>query len=624
MLEQITGHFSAIQSHLSKLDRLERRAAQQWAIINFEDTDAFGRALPVNTVMRRQHNTVRRRYREAVDRAKRLAHIARRAIEFRLGVDLSEMHGDMTLVPPPSDWADRLCAMQGLDYERIRAASEAEDGTEDPLFDPEQNPAADHYADQYLGDYVTRLEDFVESYNIDHPFTDESDVAVISLRDDLMRARQDCAVESYNYIYYSDSVGYDPSEPGAGTQSLPAWKTGGCAPSETGTEYSCVRVEVGNPMEEHATRLREVPREQVDLFGTPIWTRAADYQNTGYVSQVTDTLSAGYYLLSWWAAEPLEATATVDYGVSVVGLAGGGETEIASRLYTPTATFERQKLAFEVTEAQAAKVRFHPSYVNDPAVFGDVSLKGVQLERIEPWQCADYGGDCLHPDIEPRSYQPIWDERVVWGKFCTDSDGSAMRSRFTRKCICANPDSGICEPGSAGANDRQCFWQTTFALNLADIESGALIPSHAIALYNFNYRHEDIAFNIVGTNVRDCASSSTPGVCGSNAYVPYTFEHAGVVHVRNREGDRMRFEMPVARIEHGKGLSAEVVVTNPPTSNHQQLLAPYLKTGLRGRPLQGTYTVRIWDIPELQWNAVEDIQLYWKYRYWTRMDKSDE
>jgi hypothetical protein len=648
VLVQISETFSAIQGHLSRKDRLEQKAAQLWATINFEDTDAFGRALPVNTVMRRQHNTARRRYKEAVKRAKKLAYIARRAIEFRLGLDLSTMTGTMTLVPPPKDWADRLCALQGFDYERIREEHMDLNGEDDPLFDPELNPETDSYARQYIGDYVTLLEDFVESYNIDHPFTDENDLAVISLRDDIIRARQNCAIDSYNLLYYSDSVGHDPTvDPQADGQSEHSWKLENCVPEETDTGIHCVQVVVddtesaycgadfcfgetyppeGSPPA-RATRLREWPRIQQQIFEDQYWTRAIGFQNSGYVSQVARQLAPGDYILSWWAALPTSAASATPYKVDVIDLATDTVVSPGSLIVTPTVSWERSHLKFTISETQDVKVRFHPSAEDRIDLFGDVWIWGAQLERIDPWRCADIPeseGGCYSNAVGPLSYQAVWDDRKIWGEYCPDHDGSAMRAMFDRKCLCTDREAGICEAGSEGADHQQCFWQRTFTLSLDDIEAGRLIPSHAIAIHNFNYRHDEIALNLVGTNIRDCTHSDTQGVCSSNAYIPYTLQHEGTVYVRNHEDTRMEFNMPVARIEHGKALTAEVVVTNPPTSTHNQLLAPYIKTGLRGRPLQGSYVIRIWKTPELQWSAVEDIQLIWKYRYWTKMYDATE
>jgi hypothetical protein len=60
------------------------------------------------------------------------------------------------------------------------------------------------------------------------------------------------------------------------------------------------------------------------------------------------------------------------------------------------------------------------------------------------------------------------------------------------------------------------------------------------------------------------------------------------------------------------------VATNALTSSQRTLLEDYWKDELRGRPLPGLYTLRIWEVPGLQWRNLEDIQLILEYRYWTR------
>ena len=76
-----------------------------------------------------------------------------------------------------------------------------------------------------------------------------------------------------------------------------------------------------------------------------------------------------------------------------------------------------------------------------------------------------------------------------------------------------------------------------------------------------------------------------------------------------------------AVIEHGKALAGERVITNPPSSSDQGLLDPYMKGELNGRPLEGAYTLRIYESPTLRWERIKDLQLVWKYHYWTRFSR---
>jgi hypothetical protein len=653
----IADVYSSIQANLATLDQNQNRAVGWWAMGMGLDGDAAGHVYPVNTVMRRRLNTLRVRYERAQKRAKKLAFIARRAIEFRLGVDMSQMHNEMTLVPAPASWADRICDMQGFDYDRLRDAYPEDE----ELLDPELQ-GSDNYAHWYIGDYVTLLSDFVESYNLDHPFTDERDIAVISVKDDLMRARAQCEVPSRNLLYYSEDIGENRPLDDGFTTSIVGWQPGGCAP-DPDTVINCVLddpedpegclavdrcVHVYRDVEASAhcgpdlcygynpasvdSSTMALPHAADLLVDVPIPAyrsgrqsgRTEHWVNSGYYEQIVSGVPSGDYVLSWWARHPRDlATAPQDYRVEV------RETIVSDGAQYPTVHenvfagsqngWRRQKIMFRLEQGQDLRVRIHPSDRDDTyeepllnPVFGAIWIWGVQLERV---YCPD--GDCS--EVEPDAYQRNTSKVTVTRRVCPDSDGAVMRQDFEYKCVCLGYENGICPEGSEGSPDKQCFWEYPFELLLSRIESGDLIPSNNIAIGNFNYRHEALAVNVVGTNVLDCTNPQATSNCYTNAFVPYTLQHMGWVEVKNHERKTMEFSMPIARIEHGKGLSAEVVLTNPVTGTHSALLSEYWKDGLRGRPIQGQYMLRIWDTGDVVWSRIEDIQIVWKYRYWTQM-----
>ena len=49
------------------------------------------------------------------------------------------------------------------------------------------------------------------------------------------------------------------------------------------------------------------------------------------------------------------------------------------------------------------------------------------------------------------------------------------------------------------------------------------------------------------------------------------------------------------------------------------MLPGIAQSGFDGRPLEGTYRLRIWDSPELRWDRIDDIQFLLTYRYWTKV-----
>src|SRR5690606_27546831 len=106
----------------SDIALVQKKATKAWAGMNFADYAGGDQKDPqyVNVVMRRMVNTKMMRYEDAFARAKKLAYLARRAVELRFGVDLQRLSTNMTLVAPPSTWANDVCNLQGINYAAIR------------------------------------------------------------------------------------------------------------------------------------------------------------------------------------------------------------------------------------------------------------------------------------------------------------------------------------------------------------------------------------------------------------------------------------------------------------------------------------------------------------------------
>jgi hypothetical protein len=629
LYNDIFGAMESIQANLATLDQLQNRASRAFADMLFLDSDTAGHVLNVNTVMRRRHNTIRERYQKALKRARKLAFVARRAIELRLGVNMSKMTDPMTLVPPPAKWVDRLCEMQGFDYQKLRDAY-----PDDPLLDPKLQES-DSYSHWYVGDYVRRLEDFVESYNFDFPFSDEHDVAVVSLRDDIMALRESCEVESYNLLYHGGEVGMATGQEVDGTSVMRGWVARGCVPGEgclSAVPDSNVSVPAtAMDTASSAMRLSEPVFEEVTVNGVTGYSRGQGWVNSGYYVQTVQGVVPGQYMFSWHDLLPEDNPSAPMYRVEVrdVGLSPGLEGDFVG-LPTPNQWTRREPIRFQVDQTTDLEIRIYPSdatgdataYDVDPSsvVFGDVLIWGAQLEWVHPSRCGESGGVVDCSQTLPLWVQVTSSTRNVQEPACSDLDGDKMRSEFRRGCICLDQDDGVCPDNAQPSDYRRCYYEYAIPVTLDAIDQGTLIPSNNIALNNFNYRQEAFAVNIVGTNVVDCTQPWSTSTCYTNAFVPYTLEHQGSdLPVRNHSRDTEQFTLHTARVEHGKGLAAEVVLTNPLTSNHTQLLTEYWKDGLRGRPFQGSYVLRIWETPDMDWRKVEDIQLVWRYRYWTQM-----
>src|SRR5690606_38119884 len=142
-----------------------------------------------------------------------------------------------------------------------------------------------------------------------------------------------------------------------------------------------------------------------------------------------------------------------------------------------------------------------------------------------------------------------------------------------------------------------------------------------LASENSNFRHLTLALNVVGSGVLDCAATPTTS-CYGNGTLEYVFRHdAQDTAVIGYDTLARQFDFGSAAIPGGRALAAERVITFPISTSDQALLnqPQTTKPELRGRPLSGAYSVRIYDTPALVWDRVEDIQLVPNYRYWSRV-----
>jgi hypothetical protein len=580
--ETVLDIFDAYYGTTSSMERimaLEIEAQQLAERVGFSDDPKTARVYYVNTVMRMRYNTLYVRYHEAFERARILAMVAKKAIEFRFGVDLMDMTEDMILVPAPKTWAAQICTMQGIDYEVIRES------------DPEA--IEDGYADSYIGDYVQKLEDFAESYPMDYPFMEADDIAVISLKNDYFNEEIPCEErESTNLLYYSEDLASFTQIIDEDTEELLyilGWQEDR---SECESDDPCIEV-----WEDAPAACGESPLPPCDLIGrADHLLEPGEEAKPGFIYQVVRDLHADWYVLGWKHLF-IAGSTPVPYGVRVSKVVDEVETPLEWHEFSPTSTNEWEDgfIAFQLDVDASVKIEVHPSYsddIEDPP--GDVWLWGFQLNRFE--FVTDTDG------LMPMTYEKTNDGRSIRDAACPDLDGSDFRKEFTHICV----------------GETECYYETQFSVNLQDIENGSYFTSDVISTNNYNYRHKSIALNFVGTNIKDCTRPDATSSCYENAFIPYTLIHGGVVSIRNHEFQYEDFSMVTGKIEHGKGLAAEVVITNPLTGSQPSLLDPYMNAELRGRPIQGQYTLRIYDTPELDWERIEDIQLVWDYHYWTK------
>ncbi|MBI3204447.1 MAG: hypothetical protein HYZ29_23120 [Myxococcales bacterium] len=570
--------------------------------------------LPVNTVQRRLYSIKKKRYEAAVKEAKYLAYVARLAVEQRLGARLSTFKEKVGPLEPPQQWADDVCDLTGIDYEKLRKFEEPDGGQPTELESAEADVIND-FVDQYIGDYVDKLENFVEYYNIEYPSHDGDDTAVVSLRDDLLGPPGACVKEGPNLLLFSDDLtGHDFVSDGNASVER-GWDLDACGAQDA----YCLRV-----TPQGAVATPPAPPEIAPVGGfswlhdVPAAAAAAvdggagdagsgDAGSGGFsaprtVSQAVELVAGSSYVLSWWdqARNADGGFATQDSPAYRVAIVDPNGKEVA---HPPIIPFrpasitdkvqwsERRTLEVKAAQSGTHRVVIWASHSGTP---GSVLIANLQLEQAAPGS-------------KPTAY----------------AHTGASRLQVTSQCSSASPESLQQAFKYACDTNKQCYYELVapIAIDTTQLASGNSRLAGKLAAGNFNFRHITLALNLVGTGVYDCTANPSQSCFGS-AFVEYSIDHdAFSVPVLPRDGIAQIFNFGSAGINHGKALAAEKYVTLPIGSGDQNLLAqPGIeKPEYRGRPLDGSYRLRIWDSPYLMWNRIEDIQLVLKYRYWSRI-----
>jgi hypothetical protein len=325
-------------------------------------------------------------------------------------------------------------------------------------------------------------------------------------------------------------------------------------------------------------------------------------------------LEPGVYRLSWYQRDDPEWAEVVLKGFD----GSEGPTELdEGGLSTPDPSWFRSWKLYEVEPTSGLgvapyRVVIRRSSSAEPFVVG---LGGFMLERID---APDTAGATDYP---PQRFAATDQAGMEVRPDCEDSSGiTFQREAWRRGCdrICDTGLGGACAPTD---ENSACYWETTFTVTLDDLDRGRNIPTPGgFAAGNFNYRFDRVGVNVVGTELIDCAASGLPSTCYGTGNIPFSIRHEEPYLVRNHVGDTYEAPLFLGRVERARALAAERYVTNPLSSADRALVEPYMRTELRGRPLAGTYVLRIWDVDGLRFERLEDVQLVLDYRYWTRFE----
>lgn len=593
--EEIDAQLAAIENMRLSARRSLTRALQA---SSYQATSARY----VNNALHSRFTTTKERYKRALQYAKKMSILARRSIETRLGMHFADMKEDLPLVEAPYSWAWDVCNAQGIDYNEIRDSG-------DPV----------NYADKFIGDYVRKLEAVVESYRLKYNFHEGSDTAVVSLRDDILRVTDDeaCLVETANLLYHSADFRV------SSTAEVPGWDISGCGNDENDEPTLCIS---SFSAESQPLNPGDSSRDSVSGFRVNFGNQippSATCDGCGLTTNSrlaqTIALQPGTYQLSWHArpVDGLGANPTGEESVQVLDAQG---TAVAITLGTAqeyVSGWTRYNGTFVVPDTSPINTTEYTVAIvpsangNNPAVPHQVDLAAISLT---------FAPIALGEIQPPIPYELTTNERVKRVSACQDTDGDKFRlDRWTYRCLnlCNNGFSGECPQTDA---KEYCFMETSFNLNQKQIELGNQLTQSGFARGNFNYRIEDIAVNFVGTDLRSCESSDLPQTCFSAGFIPYSLIHGGKYTVRNHAGESFDAKLYEGNIEHARGLATERYLSNPLSDADSSLLSQYMRSEFKGRPLDGEFTIRVWEDDQFSFEKIQDVQLVLKYRYWTRFN----
>jgi hypothetical protein len=563
-----------LDAGLATIEHLRREAFTQLSNALYAASEQARSQAGVTRAIGNLHAGKQIRYQAALSNARRMAFLAKRAIEQRLGVRLAEMKDDLPLVEAPQKWEATACTFSGVDYSALAA-------------DPSGGPRS--LANGFIGDYVDKLESVVESYRLQQNFHEGTDTAVISLRDDLMNVRAECSVQGANLLYDAGQL----------DRTL-GWQREGCltetdVSGATIAQANCVTATpIANDQPIFTDPSTSAVRGYTIAFGAGASATAAMMQ--------TFDLGVGQYRFSWYTKGSLTT------GGARAGQVWGDSGVVTLGEVSPTTApsgWYRKVQRFKVNKPGKVRVGFKkPSS-------GTVTVAAPMFEQLPAAAGTDSLGlvPFVNTGTSLEQRQPA----------CEDSDGAVFRSsRWQRSCqkLCDHGFAANCrgEPGQSF-----CYWQADFNINQRDIQQGRVLNFSGFARGNYNYRIDTVALNFVGTP-RNCDQSSSPQACFSGGFLPYSLSHVGPFVVRNHQGEDVPARLFDGSIEHARGLALERYITNPLSEADGGLLGQYTRRELQGRPLDGTFVVRIWEEPGVDFGSIQDVQLVLNYRYWTKFD----
>jgi hypothetical protein len=322
-------------------------------------------------------------------------------------------------------------------------------------------------------------------------------------------------------------------------------------------------------------------------------------------------VTPGLYSLSWYQKANQERLQVVSSGENSFIFRGTYTSEDARR--EVGAKFLHPEWVRHYGELWISRAGpFYVSWVVPEEVDG-VAFAAPQLERNSTFL-----------PVPVQSFFSTDADKASPRGVCEDKDGSVFRNTAWRRgyeTTCNSDNNENCNKlGEQGLLEKTYFREVSFEIAQEAIDEGKLFARGGFSKGNYNYRHKSVGVNIVGTGVKKCERSAFPSSCYGSNFLQYSVRHEGPFEVRNHQGVMYDAPLFMGRIQQSKALMAERYLSNPMSSADRALIGDFTSGQFWGRPLDGTYTLRVYDADGLDWDAVEDVQIVLDYRFWTRLD----
>lgn len=134
----------------------------------------------------------------------------------------------------------------------------------------------------------------------------------------------------------------------------------------------------------------------------------------------------------------------------------------------------------------------------------------------------------------------------------------------------------------------------------------------------YNVRWVQLAVNLVGTGLLNCAAAVNPSTCFSQSYEDMNLSQTGPSWVSDYSETWWYNNDGIGQIEGGKALAAEQWLDPVANGFDKSYVAAVARQEFADRPVGGSYELDLMFGPELQLNQLQSVQVLTQTAYWVK------